>query len=50
MERVVILSVVISESRLGEPILDESESSRFSKIFDDMGGEETTVDTSILMR
>jgi hypothetical protein len=33
-----------------EFILDERAPSRFSTSFDDVGGEETTVDTSILMR
>jgi hypothetical protein len=42
--------VVLSGSELDEFILDESAPSRFSTAFDDVGGEETTVDTSILMR
>jgi hypothetical protein len=49
MERLIILSVVLSESELDEG-LDESALSRFSATVDDVGGEETTVDTSILMR
>jgi hypothetical protein len=42
--------VVLSGSRLDEFILDESAPSRFRRTFGDVGGEETTVDTSILMR
>jgi hypothetical protein len=45
MERLILLSVVLSEL-----VLDESAPSRFSTAFDDVGGEETTVDTSILIR
>jgi hypothetical protein len=50
MERVTLLAVVLSELVLAESILDESAPSRFSTAFDDVGREETTVDTSILMR
>ena len=55
IERLILLSVVLSELlltefMLGELIPEERASSRFSKVFDDVGGEETTVDTSILMR
>jgi len=42
--------VVGAESGIGESALEERELSRFSTAFDDVGGEETTVDTSILMR
>jgi hypothetical protein len=48
IERLVILSVLLSG--WVESAIDESATSRLIAGFDDVGAEETTVDTSILMR